>query len=153
MQKSARAQAEWLGRSWLQTLVFNINFISKFSCALVLQKSRKRRSLKNWLEFGSAQLSEPICLPARALGVNISPTCHMAWALSSTVGSTGVSTKSNFLNIIFKKSGIIFSTWDSRSHSVFQGEAAVFQQVQSLKLPLQTEIYLPFLELKPRERQ
>lgn len=37
-KKSARAQAERLGRSWLQALVFNINFLSKFLCALVSQK-------------------------------------------------------------------------------------------------------------------
>lgn len=49
MQKSARAQAEQLGRSWLQALVFNINFISKFLCALVLHKEMPQKLVGVWI--------------------------------------------------------------------------------------------------------
>lgn len=109
-KKSPRAQAEQLGRSWLQAPVFNINLISEFLCASVLQKSRKKRSLRNWLEFGSAQLSELICLPARALGKTLSSICYMAWALLATVGSTDVPTKiKTVFKIFFLRNQELFS--------------------------------------------
>lgn len=130
MQKSARAQAEQLGRSWLQALVFNINFISKFLCALVLHNSRKKRCLKNWLEFGSAQLSELICLPARALGITLSPICHMAWTLLSTVGSTDVSTKINTIYLIlFLRNQESFSLPETLGHTqFFRGKLPFFSR-------------------------